>query len=616
MAVRRLVASDGTAIEAEAPFAALRDRRPTDIPQLVERRQRFERIFRRLARAGIDRDELVLAFDFTVQSDHQLTHQMLTMRDTALAWLAAQTQPTFTVDSVEEFDCSQPGQAIWKEIAGTYQSPLFLEALPVATNAPQHTVDGNDDPVMNGVMNPPYDLSIPCLAHPEFGDAEAEIHMLLLGHGIFGTGKQMVEGIPPAAALVMDHFEGAPAPDGGTRTTRRWNYIAGATNWTGWSGFADGARDGLWIAGQIIGFGPTSALENFPALPDRHRQGQLNTLVLSRLMKTGAFNAHPAFQSADGSGLLPTTAEQYYYGISMGGVQGLFQAALSQDIEKFGIDVGSMNFSFLLQRSTQFPIFDALLTNIGLSDPLDQLVGLGLLHELWVSADPAGYITHVTDPENLLPGNEFAKKIYLSPAWLDYQVSNHGTEATARTLGVASGPGSVQKELAAIPDAPSGTPLDSALIVWDTGLHDLLDPAGQASIPRSPTWSCRNRPTTRTAPGPSYRRACRRCSSGPSPAAPSATSATTMGSAMLRSRGSAGSASTVRARSSRAVPSRSGQSREDPMSPIRWPLALDAFLVVLPLVLPGRRVDGAAARAALSGCAARSAPDRAVRARS
>ncbi|MCL4685714.1 hypothetical protein KJ059_13310 [Myxococcota bacterium] len=483
VAVRRLVASDGTAIEAEAPFAALRDRRPTDIPQLVERRQRFERIFRRLARAGIDRDELVLAFDFTVQSDHQLTHQMLTMRDTALAWLAAQTQPTFTVDSVEEFDCSQPGQAIWKEIAGTYQSPLFLEALPVATNAPQHTVDGNDDPVMNGVMNPPYDLSIPCLAHPEFGDAEAEIHMLLLGHGIFGTGKQMVEGIPPAAALVMDHFEGAPAPDGGTRTTRRWNYIAGATNWTGWSGFADGARDGLWIAGQIIGFGPTSALENFPALPDRHRQGQLNTLVLSRLMKTGAFNAHPAFQSADGSGLLPTTAEQYYYGISMGGVQGLFQAALSQDIEKFGIDVGSMNFSFLLQRSTQFPIFDALLTNIGLSDPLDQLVGLGLLHELWVSADPAGYITHVTDPENLLPGNEFAKKIYLSPAWLDYQVSNHGTEATARTLGVASGPGSVQKELAAIPDAPSGTPLDSALIVWDTGLHDLLDPAGQASIP-------------------------------------------------------------------------------------------------------------------------------------
>jgi hypothetical protein len=482
VAVRKLVSTDGALIEPEAPFAALRDRRPTDIPQLVERRGRFEETFRRLERAGIDRNELVLAFDFIVQSDHQLTHQMLTMRDTAFAWLATQAQPTFTVDSVEEFDCSQPGQPIWKEISGSYQSPLFLEAVPVSTNAPQHTVDAEDHPVMNGVMNPPYDLSIPCIAHPEFGDAEAEIYTMLLGHGIFGTGKQLVEGIPPAAAIVMDHFDGSPAPGGGTRTTRRWNYVAGATNWTGWSGFTTGAQDGLWIGGQIIGLG-SSQLENFPAFPDRHRQGQLNTLILSRLLKTGAFNAHPAFQYADGSGVLPEEAEQYYYGISMGGVQGLFHAALSQDIEKFGIDVGSMNFSFLLQRSTQFPIFDALLTSIGLSDPLDQLVGLGLLHELWVSADPAGYMTHVTDETNLLPGNEFAKKIYLSPAWLDYQVSNHGTEATARTLGVVSGPGSLQKELATIADAPPGAPLDSALIMWDTGLHDILDPAGQPSIP-------------------------------------------------------------------------------------------------------------------------------------
>ncbi len=482
VAVRRLVGVDGSPVEAEAPFAALRDGRPTDIPQLVERRQRFDRIFRRLERAGIDRDELVLAFDFTVQSDHQLTQQMLTMRETAFEWLGEQTQPTFTVDSVEEFDCSQPGQAIWKEIAGTYQSPLFLSAVPVSSNVPQHTVDADDNPVMNGVMHPPFDLSIPCIAHPEFGDPDAELYTMLLGHGIFGTGKQLVEGIPPAAAIVLDHFDGSPAPGGGTRTTRRWNYIAGATNWTGWSGFTTGAQDGLWIGSQIIGLG-SSQLHNFPALPDRHRQGQLNTLVLSRMMKTGAFNAHEALQYEDGTGIFPADTEQYYYGISMGGVQGLFHAALSKDIEKFGIDVGSMNFSFLLQRSTQFPIFDALLTSIGLDDPLDQLVGLGLLHELWVSADPAGYMTHVTDPENLLPGNEFAKKVYLSPAWLDYQVSNHGTEATARTLGVESGPGSVQKQLSSIADAAPGAALDSALVMWDTGLHDILDPAGQASIP-------------------------------------------------------------------------------------------------------------------------------------
>lgn len=483
VAVRRLVARDGTEIEAEAPFAALRDRRPTDIPQLRERRGRFEKIFRELRRAGIDRKDLVLAFDFTVQSEHQLTHQMLTMRDTAFEWLAKQEQPTFQVAGVRDRgDCSDPSQIVWKEVDGTFQSPLFLEEAPTPDNVPQHSVDGNDRPVMNGTMDAPFDISIPCLLHPDNGDPSAEVYTILLGHGIFGTGRGMVRGIPTGFGGALDAYDGSPAPGGGTRTTRRWNYIAGATNWTGWSGFGSGERAGLWIAGRIIGMG-ASQLHNFRAFPDRHRQGQSNTLVLSRMMTTGAFNSHPEFQYADGTGIFPVRAPQYYYGISMGGVQGLFHAAISQDIEKFGIDVGSMNFSFLLQRSTQFPTFELLLTTVGLFDPLDQQIGLTMVNELWVSADPAGYMTRVTDPDNLLPGNDFPKKLYLSPAWLDYQVSNHGTEATARTLGVASGPGSLQKELVGIPDAAPGAALDSALVMWDTGLHDILDPAGEPFIP-------------------------------------------------------------------------------------------------------------------------------------
>ena len=58
-------------------------------------------MFARLEAAGVARDELQLAFDLATQSDHSLTHQMLSMRDQAFAWLADQlaagTQ-TFTVD--------------------------------------------------------------------------------------------------------------------------------------------------------------------------------------------------------------------------------------------------------------------------------------------------------------------------------------------------------------------------------------------------------------------------------------------------------------------------------------------------------------------------------------
>ncbi|NNL67160.1 MAG: hypothetical protein HKP30_13015 [Myxococcales bacterium] len=482
VAVRKLVSPDGPAVTAEPAFAALRDERPTDIPQLAERRQSMKRVFKRLAENGVARDDLILAFEFTVQSDQTLTQQMLAMRDQGLQWLADQTDPNFVVDEViDEGDCSDPEVDVWKVVRGRYTVPLFLEFPPTVSTVGEHTVDSDDVPVQNGVWeDAPYHVSLPCQLHPDLGDPDADVHTLLLGHGIFGTGESMVRGIPPAAAQVMDFWRDPPAPYA-PRDTRDWNYVAGATDWSGWS-----SSDFVWVGGAIIGLF-SSSLHQFPAFPDRHRQGQLNTLILSRMLNEGHFNAHPEFQDALGNGLLPVPKDDpdsghYYYGISMGGVQGLFHAAISTDIEKFGIDVGSMNFSFLLPRSTQFNTvnpndidFRSLLENVGIRDDLDVLIGVGFLHELWVSADPAGYMTH-TVGDDLLPGNTFPKKLYLSPAWLDYQVSNHGTEITVRTLGLTSGPGSVQKGLVGIPDEPPGTSLDSALVNWDTGLHDILDP--------------------------------------------------------------------------------------------------------------------------------------------
>ena len=52
----------------------------------------------------------------------------------------------------------------------------------------------------------------------------------------------------------------------------------------------------------------------------------------------------------------------YYYGISLGGIMGTWFSALTPDIQRFGVDVPAINFSCLLQRSTQFSSFDALLT--------------------------------------------------------------------------------------------------------------------------------------------------------------------------------------------------------------------------------------------------------------
>ena len=115
-----------------------------------------------------------------------------------------------------------------------------------------------------------------------------------------------------------------------------------------------------------------------------------------------------------------------------------------------------------------------------IEDPsMDMALGVGLLHELWVSAEPAGYATHITsDP---LPGSGPAKRILMTAAWLDQQVANQATEILARTMGLPNGEGSIQQGLQQIPDIVG--PADSALVIWDAGSFDILDPVHQPLIP-------------------------------------------------------------------------------------------------------------------------------------
>ena len=171
-------------------------------------------------------------------------------------------------------------------------------------------------------------------------------------------------------------------------------YIAGATDWQGLS-----SPDVIWIGVGIIGL-VTQQLNNFPAFTGRLKQGMLNTLVLDHLMKTGFFNAFDEFRTVPGNpatGVFPGAAEpEFYVGVSLGGIMGTWLAALSPHIQRFNVDVPGINFGMLLQRSTQFTDFENQLFVIGLTDPMDTILGLGLLHEQWVTSEPASMARHVT----------------------------------------------------------------------------------------------------------------------------------------------------------------------------------------------------------------------------
>jgi len=477
VAVRGLVAPNGRRVKPEPVFRALRDRSPTTIDAVEERRDRFEDIFRTLRGVGVERGDLVLAFDFVVRSQDQLTRQMLTMRDDALSYLDS-LPPTdvsgFDIQEVDAFgDCTDPGQRIWKRVSGTFAGPSYLTRSlnDPALNGPVPreeipflSEDEDGIPVRNGTDPFAFDVAVPCSVFT----GEDVGYPLLMGHGLFGDGAGFVDVFVDEEVLVESPLGGIP-------------YIAGATDWRGLS-----SKDLFFLLSNVIGTSE-NRLNNFEALPDRLMQGQLNSLVLAHMMKAGFFNRLEEFQRVPGdptTGVFTPDTESFYFGVSLGGIMGMFHAALSTDIVKYNVDVGAVNFSLILQRALPFEQFAALLEGVGLTDPMDTALGIGLLHELWVSAEPTPYVRHATglqDPP--LPGAP-PKELLMTVAWLDKQVSNQGSEVAARSLGIPNLAGSFQEALPGIPDLDPGFEgVESGLVIYSTGSFDVFDPAFDGVVP-------------------------------------------------------------------------------------------------------------------------------------
>jgi hypothetical protein len=460
VAMRGLVNHDGQPIVAEPTFAALRDGRSTIINAVEQRRPQMEALFTELTNYGIERDELLLAWDFTVASDQSLTGQMLRMRDESFEWLAnTDAQQTFLVEHVAENDCGNAGSRIWRRVEGTFQSPLYLQADPLLepTNAARLNLDEQGNPVADGFTNPPFTIGIPCTV---LDPNAPQVHPVVLGHGLFGDGRGFVRELAETTEI------------------EAFNYIAGATDWTGLASL-DAGGSVEEIIGSFVGRVALDQPRNFPALPDRMRQGQLNTLLLARMMKNGDFNVDPAFQRPDGSGVFPgPEVEEFYFGASLGGIMGLMFAALSPDVTNVHVDVPGINFAFLLPRSIAFLPFEAAIVLTGVRNKIDQALLLVLTHELWVRGESAGYATHIT--ENPLPGTN-VKNVMMTGALHDQLVSNTATEIAARTLNLPTLIGSILPNLPEIPDLPG--PLASGLVFYDS---DAFDPNNPAEVPFIP----------------------------------------------------------------------------------------------------------------------------------
>jgi hypothetical protein len=403
VAYRNLVDTNGDPIRPRLAFRALRDVVAADeiaaacgtacAATIAPRLANLQDVFHRLAAAGIDPAELVLAWDFTTASTQALTGWMRSIRDQAFAL----GTPTFSVTNVNDNGGAGFNANIHMRIEGFFQAPLFMTA-----DAPASRLNlVNGVPTQNGFANVPYVVDVPRIA-VNVGGAPRPGRPTLWGHGLVGSRTQV-----GSLSLLAQTFD----------------FLIGGVDMQGMSS-AD-------VGPAIVP--ATADASNFHFIPERLHQGFLNHLLLGRLMldPVNGFNSHPAFQRA-GVGLIDTT-EVYYSGGSQGGIFGLAIMAIAEDFKRGFLAVPGANYSTLLHRSIDFNPYLALF-RAAYPDRLDEELILGLIQQLWDRAEPQSYLPHI------LPGTlsnpPVPHEILIHMATYDSEVANVGTEIAVRSLGI------------------------------------------------------------------------------------------------------------------------------------------------------------------------------------
>jgi hypothetical protein len=402
VALRGLVDTGGAAIGASDAFRAYRDRLDTRNPALEARRPHMEQLFRSLRRAGVDRSELTLAWDFTVASGQSLSERLLHMRDDAFAQLG-EAAPAFQVTSVTP---STRGHLL-REVQGTFQVPSYLTgdgtAGSVLTNGTGRAA--SPLPQRNGTFTARFICTVPASAVAADGSANPT-HLSLYGHGLLGSAREVL---------------GA-----GSRFSRLHNTTFCATWWVGMS------EEDIGAAVTALG-----DLSRFRTLPDRLQQAHLNFLFLGRLMRhADGLSSDPAFQATDGTPLL-NLDDLSFIGVSQGGILGGATTAVAQDWNRAFLGVPAMNYSTLLDRSVDFDPF-SLVYDPNYPDRVDRQVGLLAVQMLWDRGENNGYAEHLTRrpyPGTSRHGRGAHKQVMLFEAFGDHQVANIATEVMARTIG-------------------------------------------------------------------------------------------------------------------------------------------------------------------------------------
>ena len=393
VAIRNTVKdAGGKPLEAPPGFAALRDGEVLAHPRFAALAGGAAPMFAALAAAGVDKRELVLAWDFVTASDEFIRGDLTAMRAAALAAIGPSgANVTFTM--VAKANTPQT----YKRYTGTFKSPAFLTDGEADASVLRR--DARGLPVLQGTYDARFAAIVPaCVQAPA---QELPRPAIVFGHGLFGSAEGYLDD-DFVANLAEQHC------------------------------FIILAGDFIGLTERQLGVAPT-AVNDFnkgPLIADKLAQSIIDFIALESAVR-GPMAQSDAFKVNNKAVIDPTRV--YYVGGSLGGIMGNTFMAYDPNITRGVLAVPGGNWSMLLERSAAWQILLAVHQGAYRDPEVHQLnlalaLGMGL-----EPVDPMTTAAHVLkDP---LFGNP-VKNILIWYALGDSLVSNIATEMTARELGI------------------------------------------------------------------------------------------------------------------------------------------------------------------------------------
>jgi hypothetical protein len=324
----------GTRLPVTPGFAAVLADRDTGHARLDAARPRLRAAITALEAAGVSRDELLVAWDFTVTPDADAIAEPLAARAAALAAMGPLGENlAYTVTS----DLGPyPSD---NRIARRIELELAAPSLAGEGHAGYHR-DASGAIVVQGTMTAKaYIMVPPCATFDE------PAGILIYGHGFFGNLNEL-RGAEYARDLARDGC-----------------FVVAGTQWTGMS--TDDIPDALLALNDLNkawGFG------------ERIWQGIANTMALAQLLR-GKLASELL---VDGEGrTLVDPARQVFLGISLGHILGSTFIAYDPFVTRGVLHVGAANWLLMFERSNNWAVY-----GLPLKSTYDDLLDAAIMEQI------------------------------------------------------------------------------------------------------------------------------------------------------------------------------------------------------------------------------------------